>query len=55
MLTKPAGVFVQIVGGLVLIVGVLMLTDLSHGMLGTALTATGAGVGLLWMGRATRR
>lgn len=51
MLTKPAGVFLQLLGAVAVIVGIAMLASDSKEL---GVVATLIGVGLLWFGRQTR-
>jgi len=51
MFTKPAGVFLQLLGAVGVIVGIGMLAS---GGMGGGVVATLVGVGLLWLGRQSR-
>jgi membrane protein implicated in regulation of membrane protease activity len=54
MLTKPAGVFLQMLGWAVLIIGVLLMVA-SGGLVLGGVLALVLGLGLLWFGRRTHR
>ena len=51
MFTKPAGVFLQLLGAAAVIVGVMMFAAAAQG---PGVVALIVGVGLLWLGRQTR-
>jgi membrane protein implicated in regulation of membrane protease activity len=54
MLTKPAGVFLQMLGWASLIIGVLLMVA-SGGLVLGGVLALVLGLGLLWVGRRTHR
>jgi membrane protein implicated in regulation of membrane protease activity len=54
VLTKPAGVLLQILGGAILLVGVLLMMASGGLVLGGVLALT-LGLALLWFGRRTNR
>jgi hypothetical protein len=50
MFTKPAGIFLQLLGAVAVVGGVLLLAVTA---VGSGLVAALIGVGLLWLGRQT--